>query len=54
MAKLVGTKAVEESAQSLHVSHRLHLTVGLLEVAAAVGCWWGRGGDHCSSPQPPA
>ncbi|MGW1783740.1 DoxX family protein [Streptomyces sp. NPDC002143] len=43
-AKLVGTTALEESARMLHISHRLHVAVGLLEIGAAaglvVGLWW--------------
>ncbi|MER5436258.1 DoxX family protein [Streptomyces sp. NPDC002588] len=44
VAKLVGVPALEESARLLHISHRLHVTVALLEIAAVagltVGLWW--------------
>ncbi|WP_405539881.1 DoxX family protein [Streptomyces sp. NBC_00075] len=44
VAKLVRLPAVEESARLLHISHRLHVTVALLEIAAVaglvIGLWW--------------
>ncbi|MFF3371890.1 DoxX family protein [Streptomyces sp. NPDC002680] len=44
VAKLVGVPAVEESGRLLRISHRLHLTVALLEIAAVaglvIGLWW--------------
>lgn len=43
-AKLAGVRMIEESTKALNISHRLHVAVGLLEIAAAaglvVGLWW--------------
>ncbi|HET6736306.1 DoxX family protein [Mycobacterium sp.] len=44
VAKLVGVEALEKSARKLGISRRLHVTAGLLEIAAAaglvLGLWW--------------
>jgi uncharacterized membrane protein YphA (DoxX/SURF4 family) len=44
LAKLAGVEAIEASANALGISHRLHVTAGLLEIAAAAGLvaglWW--------------
>jgi uncharacterized membrane protein YphA (DoxX/SURF4 family) len=44
LTKLVGVEAIEASAKALGISHRLHVTAGILELSAVaglvIGVWW--------------